>query len=90
MGYLTTLLDKLKPAIVEEKITLSERNGNNISFVNNVSGNNVKLTIQQIRNRSKILLNLELNRKINIVGALYDIETGKVKFYEHIPIKNQI
>ena len=82
MGHLTNLLNKLKPAIEEEKKTLLERNGRNISFVNNVSINNIKLTIQQIRNRSKILYDLEIREKINILGALYDIETGKVKFYE--------
>jgi carbonic anhydrase len=84
MGHLTNLLNKLKPAIEEEKKTLLERNGRNISFVNNVSINSIKLTIQQIRNRSKILYDLEIREKINILGALYDIETGKVKFYEDL------
>ena len=84
MGHLTNLLNKLKPAIEEEKKTLLERNGRNISFVNNVSVNNIKLTIQQIRNRSKIIHDLEIREKINIIGALYDIETGKVKFYKDL------
>jgi carbonic anhydrase len=82
MGHLTNILDKLKPAIEEEKKTILERNGCNISFVDNVSVNNIKLTIQQIRNRSEILNDLEMKKEINIVGALYDIETGKVKFFE--------
>jgi len=82
MGYLTNLLNKLRPAIEEEKETLLERNGNNISFVNNVSANNIKLTIQQIRDRSEILNDLEIRKKINIVGALYYIETGAVTFYK--------
>lgn len=84
MGHLTNLLNKLRPAIEEEKKTLLERNGHNISFVNNVSANNIKLTIQQIRDRSKILNDLEIRKKINIVGALYDIETGEVTFYEDL------
>jgi carbonic anhydrase len=84
MGHLTNLLNKVRPAIEEEKKTLSERNGCNISFVNNVSINNIKLTIQQIRNRSQILYDLEIGGKINILGALYDIETGKVNFYEEL------
>ena len=36
MGHLTNLLNKLRPAIEEEKKTLLERNGYNFSFVNNV------------------------------------------------------
>jgi len=84
MGHLTNLLNKLKPAIEEEKKTISERNGRNISFVNNVSVNNIKLIILQIRQRSRILYDLEISEEISIVGALYDIETGKVKFYEDL------
>ena len=84
MGHLTNLLNKVRPAIEEEKKTLLERNGYNFSFVNNVSANNIKLTIQQIRSRSELLYDLETRKKINIVGALYDIEKGVVKFYEDI------
>jgi len=84
MGHLTNLLNKLRPAIEKEKKILSERNGHNISFVNNVSTINIKLAIIQIKNRSEILYDLEIREKINILGALYDIETGKVKFYEDL------
>ena len=63
---------------------MSERNGHNISFVNNVSTINIKLAIKQIKNRSEILNDLEIRKKINIVGALYNIETGKVTFYEDL------
>jgi carbonic anhydrase len=82
MGHLTRLLTKLKPAIKEENKTLTERNGNNISYVNNVCVNNIKLTIKQIRKRSKILYGLEKIKAIHIVGGLYNVETGEVKFYE--------
>jgi len=85
MGHLTNLLNKLSPAIEKEKKILSERNGHNISFVNNVSTINIKLAIIQIKNRSEILYDLEIREKINIVGALYNIETGKVTFYEDLP-----
>jgi carbonic anhydrase len=84
MGHLTNLLNKLRPAIEKEKKILSERNGYNISFVNNVSTINIKLAIKQIKNRSEILHDLEIRQKINIVGALYNIETGKVTFYEDL------
>jgi carbonic anhydrase len=90
MGHLTSLLNKLRPAIEEEKETESDRNGQNISFVNNVSANNIKLTIQQIRIRSEILNDLEKREKINIVGARYDIETGEVTFNEFLSDKNSV
>ena len=80
MGHLTNLLLKLRPAIEMERKTKSKRNGQNISFVNNVSAINIKLVIQQIRNSSKILNDLEKKNEIKIAGALYDVETGKVEF----------
>jgi carbonic anhydrase len=81
-GYLTGLLTKINPAIDSETETKSDRNGSNISFVNNVSAINVHLTLSQIRKKSLTLANLEKEGKIIIVGGLYNIETGKVIFYE--------
>jgi carbonic anhydrase len=83
MGHLTSLLRKLKPAIEQEKVTVLDRSGNNIEFVNNVSIQNVRHTLEQIRTTSKILHDMEINDEIRIVGALYNIETGEVKFYDH-------
>lgn len=80
IGHFTSLLNKLRPAIIEEKEILTDRNGLNSLFVKNVSMNNVKLTIKQIRSRSKILFDLENRDEINIVGGLYNVETGEVEF----------
>jgi carbonic anhydrase len=82
MGNLTTLLNKVKPAIEKETITTENRSGNNTIFVNNVTELNVQLTIERIRKESSIIANLENEGKIKIVGGLYDVETGIVKFYE--------
>gem|GEM_PF-4037838 len=38
--------------------------------------------MDKIRNRSKILNDLEQSGKIKIVGAIYDVETGIVDFLE--------
>lgn len=82
-GYLTGLLNKIKPAIELETYTKTDRNGNNLLFVNNVSEINVHFTMEQIRKKSPLLRNLEEEGKILIVGGFYDIETGEVSFYEH-------
>lgn len=82
LGHFSGLLKKLEPAIHDEKEILIERNGQNISFVNSVSAHNVKLIIQKIRSQSKILSELETEKEIDIVGAIYDIETGEVTFFE--------
>jgi carbonic anhydrase len=82
MGNLTTLLNKIQPAIFNEKETKENRDGSNTDFVNNVTEINVHLTIERIRRESPIIAELEEQGHIKIVGGLYDVETGSVAFYE--------
>ena len=83
MGNLTTLLKKLKPAIDAEKTVSSNRNASNSEFVEKVADLNVHLTMKEIRNRSQVLKEMADNNEIAIIGGMYDVETGKVDFYEN-------
>ena len=84
MGNLTKLIEKLKPAV--NAVTLPEdpslRNSSNTEFVNNVSAKNVQLTIDRILEESDILAEMQKNGEISIVGAMYDVSSGEVNFYE--------
>ncbi len=82
LGNITALLNKIKPAIDQETETITERNGNNKSFLQNVTENNVIITVQKIREQSSILNEMEQSNQIKIIGGLYDIDTGQVTFYE--------
>jgi carbonic anhydrase len=82
MGNLTTLLEKLKPAIEAEKTTKENRSAGNSTFVENVATLNVKLTMQLIHSKSTILDGMLKAGEIALVGGMYDVETGKVDFYE--------
>lgn len=82
VGHLTSLLKKIEPAIENEVTTLNERNGYNVSFVNNVCINNVNQSINQIREKSEILRYLENSGDIILIGGLYSVETGVVKFFD--------
>lgn len=82
MGNLTTLLNKVQPAIYAEKKTTDNRTGSNPTFVHNVTELNVHLTIDRIRRESPIIAELESTGQIKIIGGLYDVENGKVSFYE--------
>ena len=82
VGHLTFLLRKIKPAIESEVAIIRDRNGNNPNFVNNVCINNVIQSIKQIREQSIILSNLEKGGNIIIIGGLYSVETGVVKFFD--------
>lgn len=84
MGNLTKLIEKIDPAViaVSEPKDESLRNSNNLEFVDSVSKKNVELTIQRIHNESPILTEMEKNGEIKIIGAMYDINTGAVEFYD--------
>ena len=82
MGHITTLLSKIKPAIDHEIETLVARNGDNQSFVESVTRNNVFLTVNKIKEQSGLLAEMERAGTIKITGGLHDIETGRVVFYE--------
>ncbi len=69
------LLGQIQPAV--EKVD-GERNADDKNYVANVIKENVHLTIDHIRERSGILKSLEDEGKIKIVGAYYNLGTGKV------------
>jgi carbonic anhydrase len=81
LGNLTALLRKIEPAILSEQTTTGKRDGSNAGFVQNVSANNVHLTIDRIRKESPIVAELEAQGHIKIMGGMYDVETGAVSFY---------
>lgn len=84
LGNLTGMLAKIKPAVkaVTEPKDPSLRNSKNSEFVDNVAAKNVLLTIDRILEESDVLAEMEKNGEIKIVGAMYDINTGAVNFFE--------
>lgn len=84
LGNLTSMLAKIKPAVVavKEPQDPNKRNSSNSEFVDNVSAKNVQLTIDRIMKESDVLSEMQSSGEINIIGAMYDINTGAVDFYE--------
>lgn len=80
MGNLTGLLQKIEPAIASVQNVPGERNSKNHQFVDAVVEANVRQTMKRIREMSPILRDMEHEGKIQIVGSVYDLETGKVRF----------
>jgi carbonic anhydrase len=81
LDHLSGLLEKIKPAVNAVEIDESTRvTGDNEALVQKVANKNVELNVQLIRTKSPLLAAMESNSEIAIVGAMYDIETGKVKF----------
>lgn len=84
MGNLTELLSKIQPAVYQEKTTKEDRTSNNVPFVENVAKINVKRSVKSIVERSYIIEQMVEKGEIGIVGAMHNIETGKVTFYKDV------
>ncbi|MEB3345953.1 carbonic anhydrase family protein [Aquimarina gracilis] len=79
LGNITPMLSKIKPAV--ESVEYSgERTSENTEFVHMVCESNVQNTITQIREGSSILKEMEDNGEIKIIGAVYDMDSGKTTF----------
>ncbi|SNR53035.1 carbonic anhydrase family protein [Lutibacter flavus] len=84
LGNLTSMLAKIKPAVeaIKEPKDPNLRNSKNSEFVDNVATKNVQLTIDRILKESPVLAEMQSKGEIKIVGAMYDINTGAVDFFE--------
>jgi len=74
LGNLTQLVKQIKPAITGDK-------SNPDKMLDETARNNVKLTIDKILKNSQVISGLVKEGKVKIVGAYYDISTGKVEFF---------
>lgn len=79
LGNITPMLSKIQPA-VEAVDYEGDRSSKNEEFVHKVCESNVQNTMQQIRVGSPILKEMEDSGEIKIVGAVYDMDNGKVAF----------
>jgi carbonic anhydrase len=89
MGNLTTLLSKLEPAVNEEGTTTENRTSSNAQFVENVAEINVRRNVHEVLNRSAILRDMVEEGQIGIIGAMYDVSTGVVEFYEDTKVASR-
>ncbi|MBX3721299.1 MAG: hypothetical protein KF713_05610 [Turneriella sp.] len=78
LGKLTGLLHKIRPAIEREVATKSDRTGGNPEFVQNVVELNVKLAMEDLQKQSSIVNQMAASGEIQVVGGVYDIESGLV------------
>lgn len=81
LGNITSLLANIKPACETVKTNASEPyDSSNENYVNGVIDQNVLDTINQIRSMSPILKELEASGQISLVGGVYKLSSGEVKW----------
>lgn len=83
LGNLTGLLTKVKPALNAVPATDQPRTSKNYKFVDEVAEANVRLVLKEIPERSPILRAMLDKGEIGLVGGMYDLKTGQVKFFDN-------
>jgi MFS superfamily sulfate permease-like transporter/carbonic anhydrase len=79
-GLVTEIQQSINPATLKKPDQWSP--GEKVAYANEISRHNVMRTIRMIRQRSATLDKLVLEGKIAIVGALYDVSSGRVDFFQ--------
>jgi carbonic anhydrase len=82
LGNITGMLKSIRPAVEALSDYAGEQTSANSEFVHLVAEKNVRMTIDDIRERSPILKEMEEKGQLKIAGALYDMDTGTIDFLE--------
>ena len=80
LGNITAMLENIKPAVDALADFPGEQSSSNPDFVHEVAIKNIQLSIEDIRERSSVLRELEEQGNLTIVGAIYNMHTGVVEF----------
>lgn len=79
LGNLTGLLEKIKP-VIPATMFEGEKSSKNAAYVDAVARSNVKFGIENIRQHSPVLAELEKKGSIQITGAMYNVASGAAEF----------
>ena len=79
LGNLTSLLKNFDP-VLDSVAYEGDRSSKNKEFVDRVTEKNVHDTVANIKKESTVLSTLFEAGEIDIVGAIYDVGSGKVSF----------
>lgn len=80
-GSMAGLTERLRLSILAETETLPEgRHSKNKRFVKNVARQHILRTMEHIIQSSSIIRELIEQEDLNLVGAMYGMETGKITF----------
>lgn len=79
-GHITDLLKRIQPSISKAMLKDEEEH----LFTDNVAYANVENSMEEILTRSAIVKEMFAKGEIGIVGAIYNIENGKVDFFKNL------
>ena len=79
---LPSITAPIAEAVAMETLTRERRDGSNYEFVDRVAALNVRHQIRWIEANSPVLRSMILNGEVAIVGAMYDVASGRVAFLD--------
>ncbi len=79
-GHMITLVNSIKPAAMTVERLVRQGKVAQKDFVNETVKQNVRVQVEQLRNLEPILSEAVRSGRTKIVGAVYDLATGKVEF----------
>lgn len=79
-GHIGEITNLIKPAVRLEKSILEQRDSSNAEFVAKVCELSVQVQMDEIIHSSEILQDMLANKQIAIVGGIYDLASGEVRF----------
>ena len=82
MGNLTATLSNIEPAVVAVLKPGEERSSSNAALVGRVIEENVRQTVRDVQSRSPVITDLVRDGSLRVVGAVYDLETGRVRWID--------
>jgi carbonic anhydrase len=82
-GMLHNIFKFIEPAVAAENTELDNRNSHNTNFVNKVTHLNVDVQMSRILKESNTIREMVANKKVGMAGAVYDVKTGLVEFYDN-------
>lgn len=82
IGNIAALTNGIRPAVEMASDYTGEKSTKSDPYVHYVSKKNVLYTVDFIRKNSPILKEMEDKGEIQIIGAMYQMATGKVEFYK--------
>ena len=82
LGHLTGLLAHVRPSVRDVTDVPGERSSANPEFVQAVADRNVERTTEEVATQSKVIRDLLNDGRVKVVGAMHDLSTGRVRFFE--------
>jgi len=82
-GHISEIINLIKPAVRLEKSVGENRTSSNPDFVAKVCELSVQVQMDEIMHTSNILQDMVASKQIAIIGGIYDLATGEVRFMQN-------